>query len=63
MHADRFSGREGPQLAGGTFMNQWSAKTAGELITFMRATMPPGSAGSLPDQTYINVAAFLARCQ
>jgi alcohol dehydrogenase (cytochrome c) len=58
-HAADLSGREGPQLAGGTFMNQWGARPAGELVSFMRATMPPGSAGSLPDQTYINVAAFL----
>src|ERR1700733_3050519 len=58
-HAPDLSGREGPQLAGGTFMNQWGDKTAGDLIGFMRATMPPGAAGSLPDQTYINLAAFI----
>jgi alcohol dehydrogenase (cytochrome c) len=40
-------------------MGQWGARTAGELIGFMRATMPPGAGGSLPDQTYINLAAFI----
>ena len=25
----------------------------------MRATMPPGAGGSLPDQTYVNLAAFI----
>ena len=40
-------------------MTQWGDKTAGDLIGFMRATMPPGAAGSLPDQTYINLAAFI----
>src|ERR1700690_4071874 len=55
-HAPDLSGREGPQLAGGTFMNQWGDKTAGDLIGFMRATMPPGEAGSLTDPTYVNVA-------
>jgi alcohol dehydrogenase (cytochrome c) len=58
-HAPELSGREGPQLAGANFMGQWGTKTAGELIGFIRATMPPGAGGSLPDQTYINLAAFI----
>ncbi|HEY4361245.1 MAG TPA: PQQ-binding-like beta-propeller repeat protein [Bryobacteraceae bacterium] len=58
-HAPDLSGREGPQLAGATFLNQWGDKTAGDLIGFLRATMPPGANGALPDQTYVNLAAFL----
>jgi alcohol dehydrogenase (cytochrome c) len=58
-HAPDLSGREGPQLAGANFMGQWADKSTGELIGFMRATMPPGAGGSLPDQTYINLAAFI----
>ena len=58
-HAPDLSGREGPQLAGANFMTQWGDKTTGDLIGFMRATMPPGAAGSLPDQTYISLAAFI----
>lgn len=58
-HAADLSGREGPQLAGGNFVAQWGDKTAGELIAFMRATMPPGAGGPLPDQTYVNLAAFI----
>jgi alcohol dehydrogenase (cytochrome c) len=58
-HAPDLSGREGPQLAGTTFMNQWGDKTAAELINFMRATMPPGGSSSLSDQTYVSLAAFL----
>jgi PQQ-dependent dehydrogenase (methanol/ethanol family) len=58
-HAPDLSGREGPQLAGSNFIRQWGDKTAGELINFIRATMPPGAGGSLPDQTYTNVAAFI----
>ena len=46
-HAPDLSGREGPQLAGANFLTQWGGKTAGELVGFMRATMPPG-AGSVP---------------
>jgi len=40
-------------------MAQWGDKTASDLIGFMRATMPPGATGSLPDQAYINLAAFI----
>lgn len=58
-HAPDLSGREGPQLAGANFISQWGDKTVGDLIGFMRATMPPGAGGSLPDQTYINLAAFI----
>jgi alcohol dehydrogenase (cytochrome c) len=58
-HAPDLSGREGPQLAGTNFVNQWGDKTVGDLIGFMRSTMPPGAAGSLPDQTYVDLAAFI----
>ncbi len=58
-HAPDLSGREGPQLAGTNFMSQWGDRTAGELIGFLRATMPPGAGGSLSEQTYGNLAAFL----
>jgi hypothetical protein len=40
-------------------MIQWGDKTAGDLIGFMRSTMPPSAAGSLPDQTYVELAAFI----
>ena len=58
-HAADLSGREGPQLAGSTFLMQWGDRTAGELIGFMRATMPPGAGGSLADQIYVNLAAYI----
>src|SRR5215472_10148244 len=58
-HAPDLSGREGPQLAGATFMSQWGDKTAGDLIAFLRLTMPPGAGGSLPDQAYVDLAAFM----
>src|SRR5262249_51240775 len=58
-HAADLSGREGPQLAGSTFISQWGDRTAGELISLIRATMPPGAGGTLPDQTYVNLAAFI----
>jgi mono/diheme cytochrome c family protein len=58
-HAPDLTGREGPQLVGANFMARWGEKSAGEFIAFMRSTMPPGAGGSLPDQTYVNLAAFI----
>ena len=58
-HAPDLSGREGPQLGGPNFLAQWGSRTAGELINLMRSTMPPGAGGSLPDEAYVNLAAFI----
>ena len=58
-HAPDLSGREGPQLAGATFMGQWGNKAVGDLIEYLRNSMPPGARGSLPEATYVNLAAYL----
>jgi len=57
-HAADLNGREGPQLAGTTFMAQWGDRTAGALINFMQSTMPPAAA-ALPADTYVNLAAYM----
>jgi len=57
-HAPDLSGREGPQLAGANFLAQWGDRTAGELINYLRLTMPPGGA-ALQGDSYLNLAAFL----
>ena len=57
-HSGDLSGQEGPQLAGANFLAQWGDRTAGELISFMQSTMPPGGA-ALPGDSYINLAAFI----
>jgi alcohol dehydrogenase (cytochrome c) len=59
-HADDLGGRfEAPQLAGSDFVTQWGDRTAGELISFMQLTMPPATPGSLGQQAYIDLAAFI----
>jgi alcohol dehydrogenase (cytochrome c) len=58
-HAQDLSGREGPALAGANFMGQWGDRSVGDLIGLMRTTMPPGAGGSLADQIYIDIAAFI----
>ena len=57
-HSGDLSGREGPQLAGASFLAQWGNRTAGELISFMQSTMPPGGV-ALPGDSYLNLAAFI----
>ncbi len=57
-HAENLSGREGPQLAGANFLAQWGDRTAGELVRYIQATMPPGAA-ALPGDSYVNLAAFI----
>src|SRR5215471_10340753 len=57
-HAGDLSGREGPQLAGSNFLGQWGDRTAGELINYIRFTMPPGGA-VLPGDSYLNLAAYI----
>src|ERR1700674_4117093 len=59
-HGQDMTGRnEASQLAGSNFFSQWGDRTAGELINFIRSAMPPGAGETLPDQTYINLAAFI----
>ena len=59
-HLEDLGGRfEAPQLAGSDFMNQWGDRTAAELISFMKLTMPPANPGSLDEQAYVSIAAFL----
>jgi alcohol dehydrogenase (cytochrome c) len=57
-HAADLSGREGPQLAGANFLTQWGDRTAGDLVTYLRLTMPPGGA-ALQGDAYLNLTAFL----
>jgi len=49
---------EAPQLAGPNFRAYWSGRDAGELLDAALA-MPPDAAGSLADETYANVVAYI----
>ena len=59
-HLPDLQGRnEAAPLAGANFMTTWRARTAGDLATYIQSTMPPGGAGSLSPDDYVNVAAFI----
>src|ERR1700687_432979 len=58
-HLASLAGRnEALPLAGSNFMNTWGARSTRDLLAHIR-TMPPGSAGSLGQQTYLEIAAFI----
>jgi len=56
--ADLAGRNEAPPLAGSNFMNVWRDRSTRELFTYIQ-TMPPGSAGKLDQQTYLEVTAFI----
>jgi alcohol dehydrogenase (cytochrome c) len=61
--ADLSGLNEARPLVGTSFMNVWRDRTAAQLIAYLGLTMPmpPGVPGSLGEQTYVNLAAFLLR--
>src|SRR5258708_5596130 len=59
-HLANLAGRnEAPPLAGSNFMNTWGVRSTRELFTYIQTTMPPGTAGKLDQQTYLEITAFI----
>ena len=52
-------GTHGPTLEGVGFLSAWGARTARELVEFIREEMPPGLGGSLPREAYVNITALM----
>jgi alcohol dehydrogenase (cytochrome c) len=57
--ADLQGRNEAAPLAGANFMNAWRGKTAAELFQTIQSTMPPGAAGTLGADDYLNVTAYV----
>ncbi len=57
--ANLSGGGEAPSLAGGNFLNSWGNRTTRELYNYLHSAMPLGKGGSLSDQTYEDIVAFL----
>jgi alcohol dehydrogenase (cytochrome c) len=59
-HAADLSGlNSASALAGGLFLSSWGDRTPSDLIAFLEGAMPPGNPGSLGEQAYVNVTAFI----
>ena len=50
---------EAPQLAGESFLLFWGNLSPGDLFVRISGSMPPGQAGSLTDEAYLDVVAYL----
>ena len=50
---------EAPPLAGANFMNTWRNRTASDLVTRIRNTMPITNPGSLSERDAVNLAAYI----
>jgi alcohol dehydrogenase (cytochrome c) len=46
-------------LAGGQFIGSWGNRTTNDLVGFLQGAMPPGNPGSLGEEAYVNLVAFL----
>jgi alcohol dehydrogenase (cytochrome c) len=57
--ADLAGRNEAPPLAGSNFMNTWGTRSTRELFGNIQNTMPPGSAGKLEQQIYLEISAFI----
>jgi alcohol dehydrogenase (cytochrome c) len=50
---------DAPALAGTGFLSAWGERTTRDLVAFIQATMPPGAAGRLSENDYLNIAAMI----
>ena len=46
-------------LTGGLFMGSWGDRTAADLVAFLQGAMPPTNPGTLGEQNYVNVVAYI----
>ncbi len=59
-HQPDLAGRnEAPALAGPNFMNHWASRSTADLLALIQASMPPGNAGRLGEQAYLEIAAYI----
>ena len=58
-HGLALEGMEAPPLSGLDFLNSWAGQTTDELLAYLRDEMPPGQGGSLSDQSYVDLVAYL----
>jgi mono/diheme cytochrome c family protein len=58
-HGPYLLGNSGPPLAGAPFLEDWAGKSTGQLFRFASSNMPLNAAGTLPEDTYLNLVAFI----
>jgi alcohol dehydrogenase (cytochrome c) len=59
-HGPRLLGSpHAPELTGASFMSVWGSRTTRDLFEYVREDMPPDEGGSLSDEVYLNIVAFI----
>jgi mono/diheme cytochrome c family protein len=58
-HGPYLLGNSGPPLAGESFVEDWGGKSTAQLFRFASTNMPLNAAGILPEETYLNLVAFI----
>jgi mono/diheme cytochrome c family protein len=58
-HGADLAGATGPELAGERFRTKWEQQTVNQLYREMKTRMPRSSPGTLTDDTYLDLVAFL----
>jgi quinoprotein glucose dehydrogenase len=59
-HGENLAGGEaGPPLTGEDFLRSWRGKSAGDLFSRMRKTMPSEDPGSLSTREYSDIVGFI----
>jgi mono/diheme cytochrome c family protein len=60
-HPSNDPGYANPTLIGKSFMEKWDKRSVNELFSYMRTKMPPNSPGSLGNQNYVDVVAYILK--
>lgn len=59
-HAGNLRGTQAaPAIAGLEMLYVWDGRSLGELLEYLRVSMPPGQVGSLSDQEYTDIIATI----
>jgi mono/diheme cytochrome c family protein len=58
-HGNQLQGGAGAPLAGAAFTTKWSDRTVKDLYTFVHQSMPMSAPGSLSDQQYSDIIAYI----
>ena len=58
-HGKDLQGEAGPALEGSQFIDNWREDSVKSLFTFMRTQMPQRARGSLSEETYLDILAYV----
>ncbi len=58
-HLTDLLGGTAPQLAGTNFRNTWGGRRVSQVLLYIRSSMPPGGEGSLSDEEYSAITAYI----